>query len=51
MRAIVKILRAQTSEHLSKFCEQIEQRPNLRALENFKGPFDSPFSVWKSVTR
>ena len=29
MRAIVKILRAQISEHLSKFCEQIEQRPNF----------------------
>ena len=29
MRAIVKILRVQTSEHLSKFCEQIEQRPNF----------------------
>ena len=29
MRAIVKILRAQTSEHLSKLCEQIQQRPNF----------------------
>ena len=29
MRAIAKILRARTSEHLSKFCEQFEQRPNF----------------------
>ena len=43
MQAIIKILRAQTSEHLYKFCEQIEQRPNqLGAIENFKGPFDTP---------
>ena len=35
MRAIAKILRARASEHSSKFCEQIEQRPNLRAAEKF----------------
>ena len=29
MRAIAKILRARASEHSSKFCEQIEQRPNF----------------------
>ena len=38
MRVIVKKLRAQTSEHVSKFCEKIEQRPHF-ALENFNGPF------------
>ena len=41
MRAIAKILRARASEHSSKFCEQIKQRPHLRALENFKGRFDA----------
>ena len=29
MRAIAKILRARASEHSTKFCEQIEQRPNF----------------------
>ena len=29
MRAIPKLLRARASEHSSKFCEQIEQRPNF----------------------
>ena len=36
MRAIAKISRARASEHSSKFCEQIEQRPNFaRNQENF----------------
>ena len=42
MRAIVKILRAQISEHLSKFASKSSKGQILRALENFKGPFDSP---------
>ena len=29
MQAIAKILRARASEHLSKFCELIEQTPNF----------------------
>ena len=34
MRTFTKILRARVSEHSSNFCEQFEQRPNLRALSN-----------------
>ena len=50
MRAIVKILRAQTSKHLSKFCEQIEQGLiSLRAVEHFKGPFDTPSKGYLTV--
>ena len=37
MRAIVKILRALTSEYLSTFCEQIEQRPNFASTLKFQG--------------
>ena len=29
MRALAKFLRARTSEHLSNFCEQFEQKPNF----------------------
>ena len=29
MRAIAKILQARASENLSKFCEELEQRPNF----------------------
>ena len=50
MRAIVKILRAQTSKDLSKFCEQIEQGLiSLRAVEHFKGPFDTPSKGYLTV--
>ena len=50
MRAIVKILRAQTSEHQSKFCEQNEQGLiSLRAVENFKEPFDTPSKGYLTV--
>ena len=37
MRAIEKILRALTREHLSKFCEEIEQRPNFASTLKFQG--------------
>ena len=43
MRAIVKILRAQTSEHLSKFCEEIEQRPNFASTLKFQGTICYPY--------
>ena len=36
MRAIITILRAQTNEHLSKFCEQIEQRLNFASTWKFQ---------------
>ena len=50
MRAIVKILRAQTSEHLSKFREQNEQGLiSFRAVENIKGPFDTPSKGYLTV--
>ena len=48
MRAVVKILRAQTSEHLSKFCEQIEQRPNFASTS--EGPFDTPQNVTSQLS-
>ena len=32
MPAIVKILQARATEHLSKFCEQIEQRPKFVSM-------------------
>ena len=41
MRAIAKILRARASEHSAKFCEQIEQRPNLASSWKFLWPFDT----------
>ena len=42
MRAIAKILRTRASEHLFKFCEQIEQRPNFASALNSNGPFYIP---------
>ena len=41
MRTIAKFLRARASEHSSKFCEQIEQRPNLASTWKFLWPFDT----------
>ena len=42
MRAIAKILRARTSEHSYKFASKSSKDQILRALENFKGPYDTP---------
>ena len=37
MRATAKLLRAQAREQQSKFCEQIEQKPNFASTGKFQG--------------
>ena len=54
MRAIVKVLRARASEHLSKFCEQIEQKPNfareqLKIFMTIRYPFNLKQSFIRST--
>ena len=49
MRAIAKILQARASEHSSKFCEQIEQRPNFASSWKFLWPFDTPRTVLRKA--
>ena len=43
MRALAKILRARTSEHLSYFCEQFEQRPNYASTFKLDGIIRYPY--------
>ena len=45
MRAITESLRVRAGEHLSKFCEQIEQRQNFASSWKFLWPFDTPSQV------
>ena len=47
MRAIVKILRAQTSEHYLNFASKSSKGLILRALQNFKGPFDTTNNTFR----
>ena len=44
VQAIAKILRARASEHLSNFCEQFEQRPNLASTLKLNGTIRYPFN-------
>ena len=50
MRALAKILRARASEYSSKFCEQIEQRPNFASTWKFLQPFDTPNQAIEETT-